>query len=392
MKKVLLMNVLYKPNIGGVENSISEISKVLLGNGYEVDVFCSNRNNENDSQLELMCKKDKAEIYRYNYEYGKLSFFKNILNSRKALIELTDKNTYSFIISRNYFLTIVAATAGVKNVKYIPPEVSYYSNKGLKSKFSLKEISSDNVKFLLQFFALIVSKEVYVLSESMFNQIRRASLKLVTPKIINPGINLERFSLPRLEEKDRLKGFYGISKNKKLLLALGRFSKVKQFDLAISTMALLPSDYLLILVGSGPEREKYQNIIDTNNLKNRVLLFDSTSSPENFYKMADVFLMTSKYESFGQTILEACVSGLQIIAFNRKSGVNTNIELMLSECEGVYLVEEQSIDALAATIIKPFENQGITHASFIKNQNILSKRYSWSNFISSLEIPINNKY
>lgn len=389
MKKVLLINVLYKPNVGGVENSISEISKVLLSNGYEVDIFCSNRNNENDSQLKLICKKDKAEIYRYNYEYGKLSFFKNILNSRKALIELTDRNRYSFIISRNYFLTLVAATAGLKNVKYVPPEVSYYSNKGLRARSSLKEFISDNAKFLLQFSALILSKDVYVLSESMFNQIRQISLKLITPKIVNPGINLERFSLPSLEESNKLKDFYGITKNKKMLLALGRFSEVKQFDLAISTMVLLPSDYLLILVGSGPERENYQNIINKNNLKDKVLLFNSTTSPESFYKMADVFLMTSKYESFGQTILEACVSGLQIISFNRKSGVNTNIELMLSDCEGVYLVEEQSIDALADTIIKSFEDKEITQASFIKNQDILSKRYSWNNFVSSLNIPIN---
>jgi len=387
MKKILLMNVLYKPNIGGVENSLSEISKVLIGNGYKVDVFCSNRNNEDDTHLDLICKKDSTEIYRYNYEYGKLSFFKNILNSRKALRELTDENKYSFIISRNYFLTIVAATAGVKNVKYVPPEVSYYSNKGLKAT-SLKKLGSDNAKFLLQLSAPILSKDVYVLSESMFNQIRQISLKLITPKVVNPGINLERFSLPSLEEKNKLKDFYGISKNKKLLLALGRFSEVKQFNLAISTMALLPSDYLLILVGSGPERENYQNIINNNNLKDRVLLFNSTTSPENFYKMADVFLMTSKYESFGQTILEACVSGLQIISFSRKSGVNTNIELMLSECEGIYLVEEQSTDALANTIIQSFENKKIEHSGIIKNQNILSKRYSWNNFVSSLNIPI----
>ncbi|WP_201555130.1 glycosyltransferase [Psychrobacter sp. 72-O-c] len=388
MKKILLMNVLYKPNIGGVENSLSEISKVLIGNGYKVDIFCSNKNNEDDTNLEFIYKEDRTEVYRYNYEYGKFSFFKNILNSRKVLKKLTNENKYSFIISRNYFLVIVAAMTGVKSIKYIPPEVSYYSKKGARSKSSLKELSRDSIKFLLQWFALILSKDVYVLSESMFNQVRQISLRLISPEIINPGINLNRFSIPDLEERNKLKKFYDVSENKKVLLALGRFSEVKQFDLVILAMTLLPDDYLLILVGSGPEREKYQNIINKNNLKDRVLLFNSTTSPEDFYKMADVFLMTSRYESFGQTILEACVSGLQIISFSRKSGVNTNIELMLSECEGIYLVEEQSTDALANTIIQSFENKKIAHSNFTKNQNILSKRYSWSNFVSSLNIPI----
>jgi len=388
MKKVLLMNVLYKPNVGGIENSISEISKILIDNGYEVDILCSNRNNEDETRLEAICKKNRAKIYRYDYDYSKFSFLRNILNSKKAFKDLNDKNKYSFIISRNYFLVIVAAITGVKNIKYIPPEVSYYSKKGTKSRPSLKELSRDSIKFLLQWFALILSKDVYVLSESMFNQVRQISLRLISPEIVNPGINLERFSIPNLEEKNKLKDLYGVSKNKKNLLALGRFSEIKQFDLAILAMTLLPDDYLLILVGSGPEREKYQNIINKNNLKDRVLLFNSTTSPEDFYKMADVFLMTSRYESFGQTILEACVSGLQIISFSRKSGVNTNTELMLSECEGAYLVEEQSIDALANTIMESFENKKIAHSNFTKNQNILSKRYSWNNFVSSLNIPI----
>lgn len=388
MKKVLLMNVLYKPNIGGIENSISEISKVLISNDYKVDIFCSNRNNEDRSHLGSIYEEGKSNIFRYNYEYGKFSFFKNIINSRKTLKKITNQNEYSFIISRNYFLTIVAAITGLKNIKYIPPEVSYYSKKELQLSASLKELISDNTKFSLQFLALILSKEVYVFSESMFNQVRQISLRLTTPKIVSPGINLGRFSIPDLAEKNTIKDLYGIPKNKKVLLALGRFSEVKQFDLAISAMTLLPNDYFLILVGSGPERENYLNIINKNKLKDKVLLFDSTTKPEEFYKMADVFLMTSRYESFGQTILEACVSGLQILAFDRASGVNTNIELMLSDCEGVYLISNQSISALANTIVKSFENKKIKHASFIKNQNILSKRYSWSTFVSGLNIPI----
>lgn len=103
--------------------------------------------------------------------------------------------------------------------------------------------------------------------------------------------------------------------------------------------------------------------------------------------MADVFLMTSRYESFGQTILEACVSGVQIVGFNRKSGVNTNIELMLSGCEGVYFVEEQSADALANTINKSLNNIGISSSDFENNQKLLNDRYSWKKFISSLGIP-----
>ncbi|WP_201610404.1 glycosyltransferase [Psychrobacter submarinus] len=376
------MNVLYKPNIGGIENSISEISKVFIRQGYEVDILCSDRNNEDDSHLDLFCGIDGATIYRYEYAYKGLSFIKNVLNSRKSIRKLTNKNDYSFVISRNYFLVIVAAMSGLKNIKYIPPEVSYYSKMGEQTKLTFHKLVSDSVKFSLQWSALMIAKDVIVLSESMFDQVKRISLGMVLPRIANPGVNLQRFSIASLEEKKRLKNLYDIPQNKKILLALGRYSDVKQFDLAIMAMTKLPSDMLLIVVGSGPELKKYQDIVIKNNLKDKVVLLNSTTSPESFYKIADVFLMTSRYESFGQTILEACVSGVQIVGFSKKSGANTNIESMLSECKGVYFVDEQSSVALARAVEKSFLDNQSLHAIFSHNQKILKRKYSWTKFVS----------
>lgn len=385
MNKALLMNVLYKPNIGGVENSIFEISKELIKKGYSVDILCSDRNNEDNSDLEKSSTMDSVNIYRYNYNYGKLSFVVNILNSRKLIKNLAEKEPYSLVISRSYFLVISGVLSGLKNIKYIPPEVSYYSKKGTKTPLSIKEYSSTSFKLFMQWLALISSKNVFVFSESMFNQVKGISLSKVLPFIINPGVNLERFSIANLEEKEKLKSIYNIPRDKNIILALGRFSEIKQFDLAIKAMTLLSNDYVLVLVGSGPELKNYENIIDKNNLERKVIIFSSTNKPEIFYKLADVFLMTSRYESFGQTILEACVSGLQIVSFNRKSGVNTNIELMLADCKGVHFVDEQSIVALAQAIEKTSLYDQSSHSIFFHNQNILKKRYSWGRFLSIIE-------
>ncbi|WP_435950469.1 glycosyltransferase [Psychrobacter sp. DM8] len=385
MKKALLMNVLYKPNIGGVENSISEIAKELMNNGYKVDILCSNRNNENKKHLEHSTIINGANVYRYNNHFDKFSFIKNILESKNLIKNLKESEEYSLIISRSYFLVISSVLAGLKDINYIPPEVSYYSNKGTKSVVSPKQFIAVNAKLFLQWFALMTSKNVFVFSQSMFNQVKGFSLGKVLPSIVNPGINLERFSMATLTEKEKLKEIYNIPKDKKAILALGRFSEIKQFDIAIKSMAILSDEYFLVLVGSGPELKHYQSIITSNNLQHKVKIFDATSSPEEFYKLADAFLMTSRYESFGQTILEACVSGLQIISFNRKSGVNTNIESMLKNCKGVYFVEEQSSAALAKVIEKSLENNLGLQSIFSHNQKLLESRYSWSRFVSTIE-------
>ena len=385
MKKALLLNVLYKPNIGGVENSIFEISKKLVDKGYIVDILCSDRNNEDSSILEKASTMDGVNIYRYKYDYGRFSFVINILNSRKLIKDLTEKRLYSLVISRSYFLVISGTLSGLKNINYIPPEVSYYSKKGKKRSSSIKEYSSTNVKLFMQWLALIASKNVFVFSESMFNQVKGISLNKVLPPIINPGVNLERFSVASLEEKEELKSVYNIPTNKNIILALGRFSEIKQFDIAIKAMKLLSNNYVLILVGSGPELETYKNIVSKNKLETKVLIFNSTSEPENFYKLADVFLMISRYESFGQTILEACISGLKIVSFSHKSGANTNAELMLAGCKGVHFIDEQSITALAKAIEETSLDNQSSYSIFSHNQNLLKKRYSWDRFLAMIE-------
>ena len=108
MKKVLLMNVLYKPNIGGIENSISEISKVLISNDYKVDIFCSNRNNEDRSHLGSIYEEGKSNIFRYNYEYGKFSFFKKISAFNSLLkIGAFASGVFTAIFSRFFLASLI---------------------------------------------------------------------------------------------------------------------------------------------------------------------------------------------------------------------------------------------------------------------------------------------
>lgn len=387
MQKILLMNALFKPNIGGIENSLVEIANVLYNAGYQVDIFCSDRNNENNESLEMFESHEEYNIYRYKYNFGRISTLKNSLSSLKALKRVKKDNKYSYIVSRNYFLVIVGRLTGLKGIKYIAPQVNYHSYKGSKDKVLTVSTVSKIAKSTLQWLSFLLAKEVFVFSESMVKQVTQASLGIITPKLVEPGVNFQRFSIATSIEKINLRSKYGIPENSKVILALGRFSDIKQFDLAILAMNQL-QDSLLILVGSGPELKTYQDLIISHGLKDKVKVFEATNNPEEFYKISDTFLMTSRYESFGQTILEAAISGLQIVAFNQASGVNTNVENMLLGCDGVYLVDDQSPKSLATAIFSSFKDKEIERPDYIKNQNLITERYSWNKFISGLCIVI----
>ena len=386
MKKVLLMNYLYKPNIGGVENSISEISKILTDKGYLVDIVTSNRNNENDSHLDSTYIIDGANIYRFNYEFGKLAFLRTQLNSILLLKSLKQINKYDYIVSRNSILVVSSKLAGLKKIKYIPPEVTFYSSKDQRNIKSPKSILSFYTKVIIESLALLLSDEVYVFSDSMIEQTHNISLGLKKPNKVEPGINLNKFIPAKLEKKLRLRKFNNIPNNKKVLLALGRFSELKQYDLAISAMQYLSDEYLLLIVGSGSEIENYKKLISRYKLNHKVRIMEPTKTPEDMYQLSDAFLMTSKYESFGQTILEAYASQLKIIGFSKKSGVNTNIESILTDYDQLFLVDKQTSLELSIRIDDAFSDYYTCKESTLIENSTLIKRYSWDRFIKRIGI------
>lgn len=388
MASILLANVLFKPNIGGVENSILEIANILIDSDNKVDIVCSNRNNETDTNLVPFEQLNGFNIYRYNYTFGKLSFIYNLLNSIQLLRKLKRDNTYDFVVSRNYLLVIASNVAGFCNIKYIPPEVTYYSSKNSVSKGGLKNYINHYFKNFLESLALYLADEIFVFSDTMVDQVKKVSFGLVAVKKVEPGVNLKKFSPPKSNEKNKLRALYGIPKNKKVLLALGRYSEIKQYDLAVLSMKYLDDSFLLLLVGSGPELDNYRSIISKYYLDSKVRILDSTKNPEDFYKISDAFLMTSRYESFGQTILEAAATQLKIIAFGKESGVSTNVESMLSEYSQLYTVNEQSALKLSNKVLAAFSNSNNSTTILSKSGISLSERYSWKQFIKNIGIPL----
>ena len=75
----------------------------------------------------------------------------------------------------------------------------------------------------------------------------------------------------------------------------------------------------LILVGYGSEENSLKNFIQTNNLKNKVLLIKNQNI-YYYYSIADLFVLTSIYEGFGNVLVEAGILKIPIISTNCKSG------------------------------------------------------------------------
>lgn len=114
----------------------------------------------------------------------------------------------------------------------------------------------------------------------------------------------------------------------KRFLAVGRFSRQhKGFDLLIKAFNLFTqnnSEWVLDIVGEGPEETLYRNLINEYHLEKRVILHPFTNNIQTYYTKAQVYVLSSRWEGFGLVLVEAMAHGLPIVS----SDLPTSQEIM----------------------------------------------------------------
>lgn len=124
--------------------------------------------------------------------------------------------------------------------------------------------------------------------------------------------------VPSYAERNNMKRQLGL-KETTTLLAVGRFLKLKQFDVVIEAFRQFDFRYQLVIIGEGPEKEVYEELIKKYKLNNvRIIDFQPIHELKNYYFASDFFVLSSYSEVWGLVINEAMGYGaLPIIASDR---------------------------------------------------------------------------
>ena len=101
------------------------------------------------------------------------------------------------------------------------------------------------------------------------------------------------------------------------MISAGRFvEKEKHFLMPIEMMRhfvkICPTA-LLVLVGEGPGRKRYESLIRKYGLEKNVIIEPWRSDLASFYKSFDLFLLPSNYEGWGRAAIEAMAAGLAVV-------------------------------------------------------------------------------
>lgn len=145
---------------------------------------------------------------------------------------------------------------------------------------------------------------------------------------VHPGVDFARFAAPDKEScRTEIRMRHGIGENDFLILFVGQNFEVKGLDTIIAAVArareLRPQASIrLLVVGRGNER-KYREIARSHGIAEEVIFTGAlTNRIERYYKAADLFVMLSKYDTFGMVVLEAMAAGLPVIISSRVGAVD----------------------------------------------------------------------
>jgi len=137
------------------------------------------------------------------------------------------------------------------------------------------------------------------------------------------------------------------------IVAVGRLSRQKGFDVLIQAMSRVPMPWRLDIWGEGPERPQLQQLISKLGLDPAIHLRGYTPDPFGVLREADLFVLPSRYEGLGNTLIEALTCQCQIVATDCPHGPRE----ILQGGELGQLVRPGNPDALAGAIRKVMTGQ-----------------------------------
>jgi glycosyltransferase involved in cell wall biosynthesis len=137
----------------------------------------------------------------------------------------------------------------------------------------------------------------------------------------------------------------------KVVIAAGRLAKVKRYDMLIRAFAQVAAerpDWSLRIYGSGDEGEKLRALVDELGLYNNVFLMGRATPMEAEWVKGSIGAVSSSFEGFGMTIVEAMRCGLPVVSTACPLGPPEIIE------DGVdgRLVPPKDTGAMAAALLE----------------------------------------
>ena len=340
MKSKRIKLIIFHPysRIGGADKSLSRLINELDSNKYDI-IFITLQK----AHIKTYLKK-KIKIIILNSSRTLFS----ILKIRKLLKKISINEKLIFFSNQN-FANIISFLIlyNFRNIKHVIFERNHIDELDI-SESIFDKYKKKIIKFLM--------KILYRRADLVLGNAKKLSAdlsKIIKTKvhtIYNPAFDTEVFKLSKKKKINIIK--------KNIILNVGRL-EIQKDQLTILKAIKNIDNIFLIIIGYGSKKKKLLDYINIINLKNKVIILDNIKNPYPYFKISDLFILSSLYEGFPNVLTEALMFKLPIISSNCNSGPS---EILLQK-KGCQIFKKGNHKDLEKKIKK-----------FLKNKEIIKKR------------------
>ncbi len=178
-----------------------------------------------------------------------------------------------------------------------------------------------------------------------------------------------------------------IGLNKKLIVAMGRLVKQKNFNLLLSAFHKIADkhpDWQLLIIGEGELRDQLEEFRDKLGLTTQVFFTGRINNPFPILKKSEIFVLSSRYEGLGMVLLEAMACGLPIVSTDCPSGPS---EVIRDGIDGI-LVPNEDVSALSIAMDRLMSNEEQRKRLAIRAPEV-KQRFGLEKIVAQWEALIN---
>jgi len=337
MKNILMISLhgyvaaepeLGKPDTGGQVVYVLELASRFSRLGVKVDLVT--RRFENQPEFDLINENFRVwripfggdDFIRKEDMHDHLSKFVTNFLTRYRNSEINYEIIYTHYWDAGWTGQKIAEELGIPHI-HTPHSLGWWKKQNMGMQMSEKVMEKNyrfNERIEKEFFVFQMCNHVVATTEPQYDLLtehydvlpRRIS-------VIPPGMDENRFSPVRMEDKRQLQKKYGFGEHD--VLVVGRMAKNKGHDLLLKSLPVLlkivPDARLIAAIGSDDsERDKkgideLKKLAKELNVEEKIIWRPYIPDEElaDYYRSAAVFALASRYEPFGMVAIEAMACG-----------------------------------------------------------------------------------
>lgn len=338
-------------SVGGAERVLCEIASVLVNRGHQITIITFDpKGSDSFYYLDSKIRRIYLSIGDSSSRAKPFESFLRLRALKKVILK--EKPCVVIGFMHSIYILLAFALIGVP-IPLIASEhivIDHYRKKPFQ--------------FILLIFSSFLVNQFTVLS---------SSIKRKYPDWIQRKMTV----IPNPVNYKKLNKFSKKNINRKTLLNIGRLEHQKDHLTLIKAFSIIAGSFPqwdLIIVGDGSLRNKLKKEINDLNLNKRVFLKGFTKQIDSEYAQADIFVISSFYESFGLVTAEAMSYGLPCVGFADCPGTN---ELIVHEKTGLLVDSTGGRSAsLASALTRIISDENFRKILGKNGEKVIKERFS----------------